>query len=78
MANPAQETKIELVTEAIEALVLATAVATNINLNLNPVERRANHRNVVDARDLVRGALKELLAPTLRVVASRSSYNPAA
>jgi hypothetical protein len=75
MANPAQETKIELTTEAIEALVLAVIVATAPARN--PDEHRANHRNVVDARELVKGALKELLAPALRIVASRRETIPA-
>lgn len=60
------ETKIELATEAIEALVLAVIVATAPASN--PDEQRANHRNVVDAREIVKAALKELLAPALRVI----------
>jgi hypothetical protein len=71
MSNPQQETKIELVTEAIETLVLATVVATLPSRN--PEEQRANHQNVVDARVTVSNALRELLQPTLRVV----SDNPA-
>jgi hypothetical protein len=74
MANPAQETKIELATEAIETLVLATVIATAPARN--PDEHRANHRNVVDARELVKGALKELLAPTLRVISNPKSPDP--
>ena len=64
----AQETKIELVAEAIEALVLATVIA--VAPARNPDEHRANHRNLMDARDNVRGALKELVTPTLRVVSN--------
>jgi len=66
MSNPAVETKIELVTEAIEALTLATVVATLPSRN--PEEQRPNHQNVVDARATVSSALRELLTPTLRVV----------
>jgi len=61
MSNPAVETKIELVTEAIELLVLATAVA------LGSGDRAAHHQNVADARRSVHDALRELLTPTLRV-----------
>jgi hypothetical protein len=68
MASPAQETKIELATEAIETLVLAVVILTAPARN--PDEHRANHKNVLDARALVRGALKELLAPALRLVAA--------
>jgi hypothetical protein len=55
-------TKIELVTEAIESLVMASVVA------LNSPDRKDAHLNVVDARDNVSYALKELLKPTLRVL----------
>lgn len=58
------ETKIELVTESIEALVLATVVAaTGADKN-----RAMNHQNVLDAREVVASSLKALLTPTLRVV----------
>jgi hypothetical protein len=57
------ETKIELVTEAIEALVLASIVATTPGK-----ERAADMQNLHDARDVLKASLKELLAPTLRVV----------
>jgi hypothetical protein len=71
MTSPQEETKIELVTEAIEALILATVVVTLPARN--PEEHRANHRNVVDARVTVSNAFRALLQPTLRVV----SDNPA-
>jgi hypothetical protein len=67
MSHPAVETKIELVTEAVEALTLATVVATLPSRN--PEEQRANHQNVVDARTTLSSALRALLAPTLRLVA---------
>ncbi len=60
MSNPQQETKIELVTEAIEALVLAQVVALR--------EGHSAMGQVVDARRAVSEALRELLTPTLRVV----------
>jgi hypothetical protein len=64
--HPAVETKIELVTEAIEALVLAQTVA------LRPGHDRYSgtraHEDLVAARGGVHDALKELLTPTLRVV----------
>jgi hypothetical protein len=70
MANPVQETKIELVTEAIETLVLATVIA--VAPARNPEEHRANHQNVVDARATVSAAFRELLAPTFRLVPKSS------
>ena len=60
------ETKIELVTEAGEAVVLATVVVATGS----DKDRAMNHRNVVDARATVAEAFKVLLAPTLRVVDS--------
>jgi hypothetical protein len=66
MSNPAQETKVELVTEAIETLVLAQVVA------LRPDHDRYSgpraHENVALARKCLHDALKELLTPTLRVM----------
>lgn len=69
MASSAANTKIEIVSEAIETLVLATVVAATGSPR-NVAEREANHQNVVDARATVKAALKELLTPTLRVVAA--------
>lgn len=63
------ETKIELVTEAIEALVLATVVAKT---GTDPTLRVAHHQNVVDARAAVADALKILLTPTLRIVSTET------
>lgn len=71
MANESQETKIELVTEAIEALVLATVVAT-LPSPADGAERRTNHQNVVDARATVAKALATCLAPALRIAGGRS------
>lgn len=68
--SPAQNTKIELATEAVEALILATVVATTAN---NDNERKANHENVVAARSTLRTAFKELLTPTLRVIDGASA-----
>lgn len=63
MTNPQTETKIELVTEGIEALVLASVIAaTSVNNHV------FNHQNVLDARETLKGCLREFLAPTLRVV----------
>lgn len=67
MPNAAQEAKIELVTESIEALVLATVAATLPSAS-DGNERAANHQNVVDAREVLRKSLRELLAPSLRVL----------
>jgi len=60
------ETKIELVTESIEALVLAEVIATNPACSEH--ERHIAVKNVRDARECLSKALKEFLAPTLRVV----------
>jgi hypothetical protein len=57
-----QETKIELVTEAVEALVLATVTAHVLPDTPN------KHQNISDARGELARALKELLTPTLRLV----------
>lgn len=74
-----EATRIELVTEAIEALVLATVVAT-----LPAAEdrsRKVNHQNVVDARASVAEALRQLVAPVLRSITggseNRIEYIPA-
>lgn len=67
MSNPQQETKVELVTEAIEALVLATVVAhTSATPNIH-------HADVADARANVSFALRALLQPVLRVVTSEKT-----
>ena len=63
MASPQVETKIELVTEAIEALTRAVVAH-----QANPANPRACYDIVRDARAEVASALRELLAPTLRVV----------
>ncbi len=63
------ETKIELVTEAIEALVLASVIAATAA----DKDRALNHQNVLDARHTLKGCLKEFLQPTLRVVQSQKT-----
>lgn len=60
------ETKIELVTEAIEALVLAQVIATNPACSDH--ERHIAVKNVGDARAVLSKALNEFLIPTLRVL----------
>ena len=67
MASPVIETKIELVTESIEALVLASIIAATAA----DKDRALNHQNVLDAREALKGCLREFLAPTLRVVQSQ-------
>lgn len=62
------ETKIELVTESIEALVLAQVIATNPACSEH--ERHIAVKNVVDARECLSKSLREFLAPTLRIVQS--------
>lgn len=63
-SNPIIETKIERVTEGIEALTLAVAAAVGAN-----GERALSAFEVVkDAREEVKIALRELITPTLRVV----------
>lgn len=69
MPSPSDETKIELVTEAIEALVLAVIVAA-IPSPSDDSERAMHHKNVVDGRAAVAKALATCLAPGLRIVAS--------
>lgn len=73
MPNAAQEAKIELVTESIEALALATVVATLPGAS-DSRERAANHQNVVDAREVLRKSLRELLAPALRVLPTSNEH----
>lgn len=63
--SPQQNTKIEIVTEAIESLVLAVVEATRSH---DAAASAANHQNVLDARQNVRDSLAEFLKPTLRVV----------
>jgi len=60
------DTKIELVTEAIEALVLAQVIAMNPACNEH--ERHIAAKNVIDARKVIRDSLKTLLTPTLRII----------
>lgn len=70
-------TKIELVTEAVEALVLATVIAASPTIPKQDTRTHlANHQNVVDAREVLRKALAEAFAPTLRVL-SGSPGGPA-
>jgi hypothetical protein len=68
MPNPQQETKIELVTEAVEALVLASVIA---NAAQPGPQKTMFYESVVDARRVLHDALACLLAPTLRVVQSQ-------
>ncbi len=56
------ETKIEMVTEAVEALVLATVTAHVLPDTPNKLEA------ISDARGDLARALKELITPTLRLV----------
>jgi hypothetical protein len=57
--------KVELVVEAIEALVLATVVSAT---DIGRAPRQANYENLCNARDAIRESLHDLLKPTLRVV----------
>lgn len=68
MPNPTSsaETKVELLTEAIEALVLAQVVAITSRHISTPATRLA--LDVVDARANLSAALHEFTKPTLRVV----------
>lgn len=54
--------KIEVVTEAIEELVLQTTLA------YKSPPPRDQHKRVLNARELLKKSLVELLRPTLRVV----------
>jgi hypothetical protein len=74
MSNPQQETKIELVTEAIEALVLAQCVLLRPGHDTSSGPRA--HEDLLNARMEVHAALKELLKPTLRVVAPTMGKTP--
>ncbi len=65
MATAAQNTKIELVTEAFESLTLATCTAHAAH-SVN--EKRRCNESLVEARQHMREALADLLTPTLRVV----------
>jgi hypothetical protein len=58
-------TKIELATEAIESLVLATSVATNPASSHH--EQQIAVQNIALARENLADALRTLLAPTLRI-----------
>lgn len=63
-SNPVIETKIERVTEGIEALTLAVAAAVGTNGD----RARAAFDNVSDARAECKAAFRDLITPTLRVV----------
>jgi hypothetical protein len=69
-SNPVTETKIELVTEAIEALVLASVISASPEPRFM-AQRQANYQNVLDAREVLKGCLREFLQPSLRVVQSQ-------
>jgi len=60
------ETKLELLAESIEAMTLAQVVATSPACSDH--EREIAMKNVVDAREALRKALRGFLVPTLRVV----------
>jgi hypothetical protein len=59
-------TKIELVTEAIEAMTLAQVVLCSGALSDH--DQALNAKNLVDARVTLSEALKILMTPTLRVL----------
>jgi hypothetical protein len=67
MSNPQQTTKIEQVTEAIEALVLAQTVAITSGGGSH------FHEQILIARTELADALKALLTPTLRVVTTEKT-----
>jgi hypothetical protein len=71
MSNPQQETKIELVTEAIESLTRAVVAH-----QADPLNSRACYDNVRDARAEVASSLRELLTPTLRVFTNPTPPTP--
>lgn len=60
------ETKIELITEALEALMLAQVVLCSGALDEH--DRAMATKNLVDARAILSRAFKVLLTPTLRVL----------
>lgn len=60
------ETKIELVTEAIEAITLAQVVLCSGALDEH--DRVMAAKNLTDARAVLSKALKVLLTPSLRVI----------
>jgi hypothetical protein len=65
MSNPVVETKIELLTESIEALVLAQVTA--ITSGGGPYF----HKQVVEARGNLSEALRGFLQPALRLVTTQ-------
>ena len=66
MSTPTDNTKVELVTEAIEYLI-AVAVDGQVSKKIG-VEAARHHERVVIAREGVATALRDFLKPTLRVV----------
>jgi hypothetical protein len=67
MPTSSEETKIELVVEAIEALTLAQVVA--VSPGLHGDGKAIAVKNVTDARDILKRCLREFLKPSLRVIA---------
>lgn len=65
--SEATNTKIELVAEAIETLVLSVVASATNKIDS---ERLLHHENVVDARKTVADALRIAFTPTLRIVDS--------
>lgn len=73
MASAAENTKIELVTEAFEQLAVAIAQSMILAEKI-PTSARAKTAELIaversDAREQVAASLRELLKPTLRLVA---------
>jgi hypothetical protein len=78
MSSAQDNTKIELVTESIEALVLATVISHASNgKQVGRHEAETIMQNITDARDVLRASLVELLKPTLRVVSDNGPRIPA-
>jgi predicted amidohydrolase YtcJ len=61
VTSPQENTKVERMVEAIEALTVAVAV------NVRPMPGRGQFENVKAARADLSDALREFLKPTLRV-----------
>lgn len=68
MATPQANTKIERAVESIEGLVRAVVAAQGGNKSGLPGESTMRYNNVRDARQEVRDAFAEFLAPVLRTV----------
>lgn len=73
MPTPQQNTKVEMLVEAIETFTInvAQGIVAASQPNINPRHANDLHLQRTDAREEMASALREFLAPTFRVITER-------